>query len=78
MGMQLYQSALFNKFKGMGIDLPPKLLLAKELAANEEAAYSGYASTRKVKMPLNTRRVLLFQSVSYSVLLRVENMLHHV
>lgn len=38
--------------------LPPKLLRAKLLAASELAAYTGYASTRKVKMPLKTRTVL--------------------
>jgi hypothetical protein len=35
-----------------------KLLLAKEFAAKELAAYKGYASTRKVKMPLKTRSIL--------------------
>lgn len=30
----------------------------KEFAAKALAAYSGYASTRKVKMPVKTRRVL--------------------
>lgn len=38
--------------------LPPKLLLTKLLAAREDAAYSGYASTRNVNMPLKTRSVL--------------------
>lgn len=46
----------------MGVALgnysPPKLLLAKLFAASELAAYSGYASTRKVKMPLKTKSVL--------------------
>lgn len=40
--------------------LPPKLLRAKLLAAKELAAYTGYASTRKVKIPLKTRIVLRF------------------
>ena len=35
-----------------------KLLLAKLFAASAEAAYSGYASTRKVKMPENTSKIL--------------------
>jgi hypothetical protein len=43
---------------GLGDYSPPKLLLAKLFAASELAAYSGYASTRKVKMPLKTKRVL--------------------
>jgi hypothetical protein len=47
-------------------NLPPKPLLMKLFAAKELAAYSGYASTRKVKMPVKTRRVLHgFQAVSY-------------
>jgi hypothetical protein len=40
--------------------LPPKLLRAKLFAARELAAYTGYASTRKVKMPLKTRIKLRF------------------
>jgi len=47
-----------NDPQGSRVYLPPKLLLAKLFAANELAAYRGYASTRKVKMPLKTRRVL--------------------
>jgi hypothetical protein len=38
--------------------LPPKLLLAKLLAARDDAAYNGYASTRKVKIPEKERTVL--------------------
>jgi hypothetical protein len=40
--------------------LPPKLLLAKLLAARAEAAYSGYESTKNVKMPPKTSNVLHF------------------
>ena len=39
-------------------NVPAKLLLAKLLAANALAAYNGYASTRNVKTPLKTSRVL--------------------
>jgi hypothetical protein len=42
----------------MGSDAPAKLLRAKLFAANALAAYNGYASTRNVKIPLNTRTVL--------------------
>lgn len=46
--------------------LPPTVLLMKEFAAKALAAHSGYASTRKVKMPVKTRRVLHeSQPVSY-------------
>jgi hypothetical protein len=46
-------------------DLPPKLDRAKLLAAKEDAAYNGYASTRKVKIPEKTSKTLhVFQSVS--------------
>lgn len=45
-------------------DSPAKLDLAKLLAANAEAAYMGYASTRNVKMPLKHKTVLLFPAVS--------------
>jgi hypothetical protein len=38
--------------------LPAKAHLVKALAASADAAYSGYASTRNVKMPVNTSNVL--------------------
>jgi len=40
------------------VNIPAKLLRAKLLAARDEAAYRGYASTKKVKIPEKTRRVL--------------------
>jgi hypothetical protein len=43
---------------GQDADLPPKVLLAKLFAARLLAAYKGYASTRKVKMPLKTNKTL--------------------
>jgi hypothetical protein len=36
-----------------------RVLLAKLLAARALAAYSGYASTRKVQVPENERNTLL-------------------
>lgn len=37
------------------VNLPANILLAKLFAAKELAAYIGYASTKKVKMPLKQR-----------------------
>ena len=55
------------------MSIPPKLLLAKLLAAKLLAAYRGYASTRKVNMPLNTSRTLIFPAVSNNLMQNLYN-----
>lgn len=60
-------STFLSKYSKIGS--PPKLLLTKLFAASELAAYRGYASTRNVKMPLKTRRVLCRGSVSCLLML---------
>lgn len=47
-----------EKQSEVGQNIPAKLLRAKLLAANALAAYNGYASTKNVKTPLKTSRVL--------------------
>lgn len=55
-----------------------KLDRAKLLAANELAAYSGYASTRKVKTPLKTSSVLQHDRLATVVYIYAEQYTSHV